>query len=71
MGRGSPDQGPGQACPSWTGETKLSQNPGRAASRATVSTLTLSLSQRERGLFSVPGRLPLPLGEGWGEGSSH
>ena len=47
---------------------KVSQNPETGGIRATLYTLTLS--QWARGLFSAPGRLPLPLGEGWGEGSS-
>ena len=54
----------------WDRHLKVSQNSGGSGNRATDLTLTLSLSQRERGLSSTPGLLPLPLGEGWGEGSS-
>jgi hypothetical protein len=55
----------------WDRHLKLSQNAGTGGNRATALTLTLSLSQGARGLFSAPGRLPLPLREGWGEGSSN
>ena len=43
----------------------MSQKPAVRDNRGTPLTLTLSPEAGERGFF----RLPLPLGEGWGEGA--
>jgi len=46
---------------------RLSQNSWDSRNRSTIA-LTLALSQREREVQSASQRLPLPPGEGWGEG---
>jgi len=51
-----------------TGTEKLSQKPSKRWNRSTVTPLTLALSLRERGPEIGSTGLPLPPGEGRGEG---
>jgi len=54
--------------PGFRKRLKITEVMGIVA-RCLPAPYTLTLSQGERGPFPAPNRLPLPLGEGRGEGS--